>query len=86
MSKLVYRIEGATDRNGVEKELPTEWMEQDYNISRLLVGASAFLSWVGHSDYYGLNTSTVESFEIYNNVVTITTRNTVYYLIPIVKG
>lgn len=83
-SNLVYQIDGVLDRDGNKKEIPSEWLSQRYSLDIVVEGRSAFLGWVGGSGK-GLQTSTVKQVFIHENTVVITTRNTVYYMKPIIE-
>jgi len=83
--ELVYQIESTNDRLGNKKEIPNEWKLQQYIIYSLSVGHSAMLPYADNSGR-GLRTSTVEDISMFNNKIKITTRNTVYYLKPILRG
>lgn len=79
--KLVYRIEDVQDRNGNKKEIPLEWLEHNYYIYFAKIGRGARLMFE-EMNGEGLHTSAVEDISIWENRITITTMNTVYYLTP----
>lgn len=82
--KLVYNIDSVSDKNGGKKSIPSDWY-RDYFIFVATVGRSAIL--VDENDTnMTLTTSTVQEISLWENGVKITTRNTVYYLKPVVKG
>lgn len=85
MNRKIYTIKDRTDREGVSKETPSEWLEKQYEITFAEIGRRGFLACVDYNGY-GLDTSAVESVSEDNQgVVTIVTRNTIYILEP-VKG
>lgn len=82
---MTYTIKSRTDRDGNVKDTPSEWLEQEYELTRVEIGQRGFLSWVGYS-HYGLDTSRVEDVQHgENGEVTVVTHNTIYNLVP-VKG
>jgi hypothetical protein len=88
MLKLIYKIDSTSNREGGKKEIPAEWKEQEYFIHRAFVGSSArlvFVDELNEHDAMGLSTSTLEEISIWENGIKLTTKNTVYYLKPVVK-
>lgn len=79
-----YKIKARTDREGNLKETPTEWLDKQYELTRVEIGFRGFLNWVGY-DNYGLDTSTIKSVEeSENGEVTLVTHNTIYIFEPTV--
>ncbi len=77
---IYYKIIFTFDKEGEFKLVPSDWVADVYKISLLDVGRAALL--VGRSDW--LTTSPVEKVSMKNNVLIITTGNTIYHLKPIV--
>ena len=83
--KLVYKIDSTNDREGNLKSIPTSWSEPEYFIYVAHVGRSAIL--IDNDDEnMTIRTSTIEDITIWENGIKLTTRNTVYYLKPVIKG
>jgi hypothetical protein len=77
-----FKITSALDKNFDNKEIPQDWIDNEYCLDIIDVGRSAILSIVGDSNGRYLRTSTVEEIKIIAHSVHITTRNTVYILTP----
>lgn len=83
---LTYKIDSANYANGTPfgsslKELPADWIEQEYYLFHINVGNSVILEQV-HS-YKHLKTSVIQGIVISNNTIILQTMNTVYYLKPV---
>jgi hypothetical protein len=80
-NKIRYTIEASYDRHGNYKKLSDDWVNKKYFIKLLVIGAGAKLLMEDTDGRY-LHTSTVEDISMWENGITITTRNTVYRLKP----
>jgi hypothetical protein len=85
--QVVYKVNHLTDKEGNPKE-HIESMHTRYIPYVVKVGMSAFLPYADDPEGkgLGLKTSTVEEVAYIHNMLVIKTRNTVYWLKPIVEG
>lgn len=80
-NKVRYKIEESYDRQGNDKAIPTDWINREYFIHHLAIGSGAILM-MEENTHRHLHTSTVEDITVWENTIRITTRNTVYVLVP----
>jgi hypothetical protein len=84
MEEIVYKVNHLTDKEGNSKE-HIESMDTEYIPYVVKVGQSAMLPYANNPER-GLRTSTVEEVAYIHGLLVIKTRNTVYWLKPIIKG
>jgi hypothetical protein len=82
---LVYKIDDVTHKDYSKKEIPQDWLEAEYCLSRVKIGHSATLPMLNDENGNYLTTSRVEDVSIIDNVVRIDTKNTIYWFVAEVK-
>lgn len=82
---LVYKIESASNINGSHKSVPKEWLDGEFLIKNMNIGTSATLIFCNHSEGNVLRTSKVIDIRVWDNLIILTTSNTIYYLQPLIK-
>jgi len=81
--ELIYRIDSYRDRQGKEKTLPKEGLSRRWFIEGIKIGHPAIL--VDVDDSMELITSKVEDVSVFENLIFIITKNSIYTLKPYVE-
>lgn len=81
--QLIYRIESMYDREG-NKIVNERRQARRYFVASMLVGSSAVLGNVDDPQMV-ISTSTVEDIFIQNNTIKLVTKNTEYWLKPLIE-
>lgn len=78
MKDISYKVINLTDKEGMPKEGVLDFSGKSFNLFRVQVGSSAILDVVGSNG--SIATSTVKAIHVFNDVVEIHTRNSIYHL------
>jgi len=81
--ELVYKIDSYRDRQGKEKTLPKEGLSRRWFIKSIKIGHPAIL--IDVDDDMELITSKVEDVSVFENLIFVITKNSIYTLKPYVE-
>ena len=73
----IWVMERAVDKDGFTKDVPSHWLESEYEISFLEEGCSAVFSYVKNREM-NLITSIVKDFSYDKDKLKVITKNSVY--------